>query len=52
MATDTTEARARPPGTWRRRLGWLAGLWLASVCVMCVVALVFRFLMTAVGLSR
>jgi len=55
MATDTTEASARPPHsprTWRRRLGWLAGIWLASVAVMFVVAVVFRFLMAAVGLSR
>ncbi|MDQ0015554.1 hypothetical protein J2W23_003954 [Variovorax boronicumulans] len=52
MATDTTEGTARPPRNWRRRLGWLAGIWLASVGVMFVVAVVFRFLMAAVGLSR
>ncbi|MDP9891703.1 hypothetical protein J2W32_001922 [Variovorax boronicumulans] len=52
MATDTTEGAARPSRTWRRRLGWLAGIWLASVAVMFVVAVVFRFLMAAVGLSR
>jgi len=52
MATDTTEAGARPRRTWRRQLGWLAAIWLASVSAMFVVAVVFRFLMAAVGLSR
>lgn len=52
MAMDTTEGVAPPSRTWRRRLGWLAGIWLASVAVMFVVAVVFRLLMTAVGLSR
>ncbi|MBJ2156688.1 DUF2474 domain-containing protein [Variovorax sp. IB41] len=53
MATGTTEAgQEARPRTWRRRLAWLVAIWLASVTALFVVAVVFRFLMTAVGLSR
>jgi len=37
---------------WLRRLGWLAGIWLASVVSLYLLALVLRFFMNAVGLSR
>ena len=45
-------ARHAPPRPWRRRLGWLLAIWSRSVGALVVVALVFRFLMAAVGLSR
>jgi len=51
MATATTEpgpARRK----WLRRLGWLAAIWLASVVSLYLLALVLRFAMSAVGLSR
>ena len=44
---------ARAPGTDRlllRRLGWLAFIWIASVVALGVVALIFRLIMSAVGL--
>jgi len=51
MAMATTE-----PGPdrrkWLRRLGWLAAIWLASVVSLYLLALVLRFAMSAVGLSR
>jgi hypothetical protein len=50
MATGTTEGRGRARGKWARRVAWLAGIWLASVGSLFVVALVFRWLMRAAGL--
>lgn len=50
MAMATTKSSAAPR-TWRRRLGWLAAIWLASVGAMFLVAAVFRCLMAVVGLS-
>lgn len=49
MATDTTEES--PRRTWLRRLGWLVAIWLASVASLAVVALAFRWVMRAVGLT-
>jgi len=36
---------------WARRVGWLVVLWTASVAALGVVALIFRLLMQAVGLT-
>jgi hypothetical protein len=36
---------------WLVRLAWLAGIWLASVAALGVVALLLRFLMRAAGMS-
>jgi hypothetical protein len=36
---------------WLRRIGWLALIWTASVLALAVIALVFRGLMTAAGLT-
>ncbi|WP_260590845.1 DUF2474 domain-containing protein [Variovorax sp. DXTD-1] len=38
-------------GKWLRRFGWLLAIWLASVGALFAVALVFRWLMRAVGLT-
>ena len=39
-----------PPRRWGRRLAWLAGLWLASVCALAVVALIIRVVMHWAGM--
>ena len=36
---------------WLRRLGWLVTIWMASVLAMGLVAVVFRWLMNAAGLT-
>jgi len=36
---------------WLRRVGWLVLIWLASVVALGVVALIFRLLMKAAGLT-
>jgi hypothetical protein len=36
---------------WLRRIGWLALIWTASVLALAVVAIVFRLLMAAAGLT-
>ena len=36
---------------WVRRFGWLLAIWAASVGCLFAVALVFRWLMRAVGLT-
>jgi hypothetical protein len=36
---------------WIARLAWLAGIWLASVAALGVVALLLRLLMGAAGMS-
>jgi hypothetical protein len=41
----TTERR------WLRRFGWLFAIWLASVSSLALVALAFRWVMRAVGLT-
>jgi hypothetical protein len=38
-----------PP--WLRRLGWFAGLWLAGVAALAVVAWLLRVLMHAAGMK-
>ncbi|MDR3468174.1 MAG: DUF2474 domain-containing protein [Xanthobacteraceae bacterium] len=45
--------RAEPaaPRSWPRRIGWLVAIWAASVAVLAVVALLFRLLMNAAGLT-
>lgn len=30
-------------GLWLRRTGWFVGLWIASVCLLGIVALVIRW---------
>ena len=51
MAMATTEAR-RGWQLWLRRLGWLAALWAVSVGTLFLLALLVRFLMGSVGLTR
>lgn len=36
---------------WLRRLGWLAGIWLASVAVLGLAAWALRLLMKAAGMT-
>ena len=36
---------------WLRRLAWLAGIWVASVAALAVVAYGLRLLMRAAGMS-
>jgi hypothetical protein len=36
---------------WLRRIGWLALIWTASVFALAVVAILFRLVMAAVGLT-
>jgi hypothetical protein len=36
---------------WLRRLGWFAGLWLAGVAALAVVAWLLRVLMHAAGMK-
>jgi hypothetical protein len=36
---------------WPRQVGWFLALWTASVIGLAVVALAFRMIMTAVGLT-
>ena len=36
---------------WLRQAAWFLGLWTASVIGLAVVAMVFRAIMTAVGLT-
>ena len=37
--------------TWLRRIGWMALIWTASVLALAVVAIAFRLMMTAAGLT-
>ncbi|MBS0235005.1 MAG: DUF2474 domain-containing protein [Proteobacteria bacterium] len=37
--------------SWRRRIGWLLLIWLASVVALAVVAGAIRVIMTAAGLT-
>jgi hypothetical protein len=37
---------------WLRRLGWLILIWSASVAALTIVALLFRLLMAAAGMTR
>jgi hypothetical protein len=41
----------RPP-LWVRRIAWLVLIWAASVVALGIVALAFRALMNAAGLTR
>lgn len=45
-----------PPGRnralWLRRIGWLVLIWTASVAALAVVAIVFRLLMNAAGMTN
>lgn len=36
---------------WARRVGWLVGIWVASVAVLGVAAWGLRLLMRAIGMS-
>lgn len=36
---------------WLRRTGWLIALWLASIGTLAAIALAFRLLMSAAGLT-
>lgn len=47
----TTEPGVGGRSKWLRRFGWLVAIWAASVGCLLVVALVFRWLMRAVGLT-
>lgn len=44
-------ADTRAPKKWLRRIGWLVLIWAASIAVLAVVALLFRMLMSAAGLT-
>lgn len=37
--------------SWPRRIGWLVLIWTASIAVLAAVALLFRVLMGAAGLT-
>lgn len=37
---------------WLARVGWLVGIWMASVAALAVVAYGLRLLMRAVGMSN
>jgi hypothetical protein len=43
---------AATPKPWLRRIGWLALIWASSVIALGVVALLFRLLMGAAGLTE
>jgi hypothetical protein len=36
---------------WPRRMGWLILIWIVSVTVLAAVAMLFRILMNAAGLT-
>jgi hypothetical protein len=36
---------------WAKRIGWLALLWVASVCALGLVALLIRWSMNAAGMT-
>jgi len=40
-----------PRKNWPRRIGWLVLIWTTSIAVLAVVALLFRVLMGAAGLT-
>ncbi len=42
---------ARPRRQWMQRVGWLVLIWSASVAFLAIVALVFRLIMNAAGLT-
>lgn len=42
--------RAAQQCQWCRRLAWLIGIWLASVCALALVALVIRAFMQWAGM--
>ena len=44
-------AASAPRPSWLRRLVWLVAIWLASVLALGAVALAFRWLMSAAGLT-
>jgi hypothetical protein len=37
--------------SWPRRIGWLILIWIASVAALAIVAVLFRALMNAAGLT-
>jgi hypothetical protein len=49
-AARISAARVSKP--WLRRVGWMILIWTASVAALGLVALVFRMLMAAAGLTR
>ncbi|MEP7330258.1 MAG: DUF2474 family protein [Betaproteobacteria bacterium] len=49
---STTVSPATPGRLWSRRLGWLLLLWLGGVLAVGVIALFFRAVMAAIGLTR
>ena len=46
------ESAARVSKPWLRRVGWLILIWALSVAGLGLVALLFRLLMAAAGLTR
>lgn len=46
MASDKQDKRL-----WPRRVGWLVLIWIASVGVLAIVAVLFRLLMNMAGLT-
>ena len=50
-ATSSDRPAARDWSIWAKRLGWLVGIWLASVLALGVVAYGLRLLMRAAGMS-
>ncbi len=49
MAADKHE-EGNPPVSWPRRIGWLVGIWLASVASLGLLAWLLRQFMAAAGL--
>jgi hypothetical protein len=49
---DDTPADAVRERVWWRRLGWMVLLWVGGVATVGLVALAFRAIMGAVGLTR
>ena len=46
MASDGQDRKL-----WPRRIGWLVLIWIASVGVLAIVAVLFRLLMNMAGLT-
>lgn len=38
-------------GRWLKRVGWLLGIWAASIAALALVAYVLRLIMNAVGMT-
>lgn len=52
MPASAPSTEPRPARLWWRRFGWLVVLWLGGVGAVALVALLFRGVMGAIGLTR